>query len=147
METRENKQIEPLCRFGPGGDYISFWPGQAIEPLGFFATRVGKIVHSANEVLHALVGCGFDLNPSQGSGGQIQEQFVQRKEKAEYGVGYDPDRAAYAPSITTVKGDSPVSEEPMLFTDDRRIIFPAGNKPKNRIQASRSHRERRFTVV
>jgi hypothetical protein len=143
METRKNKQIEPVCRFGPGGDYVSLWPGQATDLSGFFATRLGKIVHSANEVLHALVGCGFDLNSSQGCSTQIQEQFVQRKEKAEYGLGYDTDGAAYAPSITTVKGDSPVPEEPMLFTDDRRIIFPAGNKPKHRIRAYRRAAKKR----
>jgi hypothetical protein len=143
METRKNEQIEPICRFGPGGDYMSFWPGQTVELSGFLATRVGKIIHSANEVLHALVGCGFDLNPSHGCGGQIQEQSVRRKEKAKYGFGYDTGRTAYAPSITTVKGDSHVSEEPMLFTDDRRIIFPAGHKPKHRIRASRRAAKKR----
>jgi hypothetical protein len=145
METRKNEQIEPICRFGPGGDYVSFWPGQAIELSGFFATRVGKIIHSANEVLHALVGCGFDLNSSQGCGRQIQEQFTQEKEKTEYGLGYDTGRTAYAPSITTVKGDSPVSEEPMLFSDDRRIIFPAGHKPKHRIRTSRRAAKKRIS--
>lgn len=143
MEKFKNTQIDPICRFGPGGDYVSFWPGQTAVLSGFFATRIGKIIHSANEVLHALVGCGFDLNLPQGRGSQIQEQFAYGKRKKEYGLGYNAGRTAYAPSIRTIKGDSPVSEEPMLFADDRRIIFPAGHKSKHRIRAPRRTTKKR----
>jgi hypothetical protein len=26
MNSGANKQFEPVCRFGPGGDFVSFWP-------------------------------------------------------------------------------------------------------------------------
>jgi hypothetical protein len=137
MENLELEQIEPVCRFGPGGDYISIWPGRTDNSSVLQSNRAGKFIYSLNEVLYALIGCGFDLNPSQAGDAKIQELLVCQKEQSNYGLGHDTGRAAYAPSIAAVKGDSPVSEEPMLFTDDRRIIFPVGHKPKHRIRTSR----------
>ena len=136
MEEQKDKQIEPICRFGPGGAYTSSWPGKPVELRGFFVTRIGRIIHFANEFLYAFVGCGFTLNQSVTEGGQIELSSL-RKEKLKYGFGYNTGRKAHAPSITAVEGDSSFSEERMLFTDDGRIVFPAGHKSKHRVRAYR----------
>jgi hypothetical protein len=28
MDNYPNKQTEPVCKFGPGGDFVSFWPAE-----------------------------------------------------------------------------------------------------------------------
>ncbi|UCE99569.1 MAG: hypothetical protein JSV82_00405 [Planctomycetota bacterium] len=28
MDRRLSEQIEPVCKFGPGGDFVSFWPDE-----------------------------------------------------------------------------------------------------------------------
>jgi hypothetical protein len=31
MNNGRDERIEPVCKFGPGGDYVSFWPPGSFE--------------------------------------------------------------------------------------------------------------------
>ena len=32
MDRRLSEQIGFVCKFGPGGDFVSFWPSEPVEP-------------------------------------------------------------------------------------------------------------------
>ena len=51
MDSRLNKQIEPVCRFGPGGDFISVWPS---EPQRF--SLASKNIPFRKEILEYTAG-------------------------------------------------------------------------------------------
>jgi hypothetical protein len=137
MDNHINQQIEPVCRFGPGGDFIFGWPSKPQASV-YLSNRFVKLLNSMNEILNALVGCGFDLDSAPADVRTIPQQSVWRKEKLEYAYGNDGlDGQAYASSVTIVKSDSSLSGEPMLFSDDRGVVFTVGNKPKHRIRTYR----------
>jgi len=41
-DNDKDKQVEPLCKFGPGGDFISVWPTESAE----LPQRKGKLKHA-----------------------------------------------------------------------------------------------------
>ena len=119
MNSSENKQIEPLCRFGPGGDFISDWTLRDMQSIKLPEKYLSKFLNSLNEIMTALLGS--DLNTTS-------------MENAEYVVESRTGRPAYAAPNAVIKSDSQLSGQPVLFPDDSRISIAAEHKPKHRIR-------------
>ena len=50
------RQIEPACKFGPGGDFFSYWPGRAGEQQEVSTNRLGRLLTSIGEIITTLMG-------------------------------------------------------------------------------------------
>jgi hypothetical protein len=47
MNSGANKQFEPVCRFGPGGDFISIWPEPSeLQPASWKSQRAFKNIRT-----------------------------------------------------------------------------------------------------
>ena len=134
------EQIEPACRFGPGGDFVSFWPGEA-------AVRTEPSLNPLRSQRHEMAGSCERPNGFTGLLRTIREKILRRKGKLNYAIGNNKaDKPSYATSTTVIKSDSVFCGEPMLFADDWRIRLRAGHKPKHRIRAYQRASKKRAAV-
>lgn len=139
MNSQPNKQTEPVCRFGPGGDFSSVWPPQSQPPLvRRSVSEVGKkqpvkLLGRLNEIITTLLGSTCGLATS--------------KENLEYVVESSSGKPAYSSPTAVIKSDSRFSGRPLLFPDDCRIGLGADNKPKHHIRAYRRTAKKRPAVT
>jgi hypothetical protein len=124
MNNHTDKQIAPVCRFGPGGDFISVWPPQS-QP---HKAQPAKLLTRLNEIIAALLN-------------------LSSKENLDYVVESNAGKPAYSSPTTTLKGDSRFSGRPLLFPDDCRIGLTARNKPKHHIRAYRRTAKKRPAIA
>ncbi len=119
MTGKSNRQPEPLCKFGPGGDFISTWPA-----LTYKMTKnpLAKLIDSLGEITAAITGSRPNIS--------IEESFL-------YADKANDDQSAYTPSVTATKSDSVVPGEPLLFPDDFRIGRDLKHQSKHRLRAYR----------
>jgi hypothetical protein len=77
MDSGTNKQLEPVCRFGPGGEFVSIWPGPSEFQL-LSQNRLLKTLACLNEIIAGVLGSEFDqpsadipkAHPAPAAGGQ-----------------------------------------------------------------------------
>jgi len=117
MDNGINKQFEPVCRFGPGGDFVSGWPGSSEFQLPS-QSRLLKVLACLNEIMAGVLCSEFN-------------QPLAAAPKAQL--------------IPTVRfGQSRKSQaQPMLFPDDSRIGLRAAHKPRHQLRAHRRIIKRR----
>ncbi len=51
MDADRDKQIEPLCKFGPGGDFVSIWPKESIVSSQELPNCLGKLLSSVSKTI------------------------------------------------------------------------------------------------
>ena len=109
MDSGANKKFQPVCRFGPGGDFVSIWPESSQFQLPS-QNRLLKILACLNEIIAGVLGSEF--NPLSAAAPKAQPIPAAR---------FDQSRKSQA--------------QPMLFPDDSRIGLRAAHKPRHRIRA------------
>lgn len=125
---------EPLCKFGPGGDFVSFWPPKPGMKPSSLTTLLNKLAH--------LAAAAPAPNPqthepqTTPAPGQHTRQIIASREEFENAARHNPDdRPTDAAPATIINGDSIFSRQPMLFPDDSRTRRRAEHKPKHRLRA------------
>ena len=150
MDEQRNNKNRPLCRFGPGGDFISIWPGEEDLESDDSLQRsnsLSGVLNSIAEILGTLLGSEPDgitaIRNVQGSEiGSDNRNGESVNAVSNEGI----EKKSYAASIRVVKGDSGVSDEPMLFADDSGISGGDGHKPKHRVRAHKRIARKRPSV-
>ena len=139
MDSRLNKQVGPVCRFGPGGDFVSVWPGEFFVSGRSSPNRVRKLLTSLSELITLLLGLEPDSTSFVPTGVRhLTDRILAEKEKLKYGVrNGKADRRAYTASTAIIESNRQFQSEPMLFTDDWRVGIGVGRKSKHRIRAYR----------
>ena len=135
MIPDREKQAEPLCKFGPGGDFVAAWEPEPSERPDVLVRLLGSGV----EALAAAFGlkrAGEDVPLS--SSLCPNEPAVRNTEKLndaiENSTARDSTDAASAPA--TANG-SPFPGEPLLFPDLGRYGLRIRHQPKHRVRAPR----------
>lgn len=150
MDSRFDKPTEPVCKFGPGGDFTSFWPGEPSRLSEPAPNSLAKVLSSIAEIISMMLGSEpyktsaltevarsyLDKNPAE----EVKKEYEHKNSSAE--------RPAYTTSATIIKSDSFFSDQPRLFTDNRRISIRAVHKQKHRIRTCRraSKKKTSFSV-
>jgi hypothetical protein len=129
MKKDRERQAEPLCKFGPGGDFVSAWEPKPSER----AQVAAKLLDSAVEALAAAFGLKRATHLSCPDE-QTDRHTEKQKDAIENGTAHDSTDAASAPAPAD---DSTFSAEPLLFPDLVRNGIRIKHKPKHRIRASR----------
>ena len=111
MDSDADKQFEPVCRFGPGGDFVSIWPESSEFQLPS-QSRLLKVLACLNEIIGGLLGSEFN----QSSAAAPKAQLIPT-------ARFDQSRKSQA--------------QPMLFPDDSRVGLRAVHKPRLRTRAHR----------
>jgi len=131
-----NDASVPLCKFGPGGDFVSDWPpdvsagfqetgGVLGRTLGVIADVIGAVV--SPELFTELTGC---VNA------EIKEFEVLAREKLADGI--DKQKSAdNTASVRSACGNFRIRGQAMLFADDCRTSERAKRKPHHRVRTHR----------
>jgi hypothetical protein len=138
------ERIGPVCRFGPGGDYESVWPGDWMEQAAQPKNAIGRlldVIAGMTDVLRGGNRCVEVAGPIDIGEGITTEQENKSYESDERRAGIR--RGAYAEAGSVAKRNRGVLDQPGLFADDRRAGGVAGRKPNYRIRAHRAVAKKR----
>lgn len=124
MNQEEDKQNEPICRFGPGGDFVWVWPRERLVSPQAEAGGLGRLLGRLNEIMFKLLGSEED-----------KSEYVNENSKA--------DSETYAASATVIRANRQLQREPMLFSDDWGAGVGTGSKPKHRVRTHRRASKKR----
>jgi hypothetical protein len=147
MNNDRFKRIEPVCRFGPGGQYLSFWPAGSMEFSSGqpWPNNLSKVLGSIARIISAT------LSPQQLCADVIIEKNCQSAEESSEHKEQThnakpnpkPDKSAYTPPNAVIRSNRKFPGEPMLFADDRGTCRRTNNKPKHHIRAYRGTAKKR----
>lgn len=146
LMPEKNKDNEPLCKFGPGGDFLSVWRPELPESRE--QNCIEKLFASTIEIAAVLLGYGR-TNPyvalinTSGTG----EPTLHHKEDKKDAVKFNRIRhPAHAASARITPDDSRISAEPMLFPDVGRNGSSIKHQPKHRIRTYQRTPRKRTAV-
>ena len=147
MVAQRIEQVEPLCKFGPGGDYEITWQPEQAE---FFemSNRALRLLSAALEVLIVLLGvrrAGDHVSWGNTTCGSEVIDFDREKARNAAKNGRRRD-TAYAPAVAIADDGGAVSGEQMLFPYLGGDGVGAGHKPKHGIRAYRRAAKKRSAV-
>ena len=144
INDNPNESNQPLCRFGPGGDFVSEWPAGA-QILDNHAGGLTKVLNSISDIITGLLGSQPDettLISNEIKG--CDATTPCRKEESEYAIEHtDIENRTYTPTITIIKGNRRFPGKQMLFADDWRAGSGNENKPKHHIRTHRRTAKKR----
>jgi hypothetical protein len=142
MEEYYNQNKEPVCRFGPGGEYSFAWPDKE-QDTAKYQSSLMNVLLTLRDILYATLSSGAEPNYS------ICESAVNtnRIKLLEKGLTqYVPDSSEekpHTPAIANIKSHCQVSEQQLLFSDDSRISIGTVGKQKHRIRTHRRAAKKR----
>jgi hypothetical protein len=148
MENDRNERIRPVCKFGPGGDFISFWPPGSFELSQLSTNSLTKVLLALSKIMEKLV------TTESGKNSAVPAVTAGPVKRIVYGKGDSEDvveehtsvPSADAASDTVAANNRPGAGESLLFPDDWRIGGRAGHKPKHHIRAHRRASRKRAVV-
>lgn len=139
MENINNFYSEdlPVCRFGPGGDFVFDWPkhirqssGQALRQGSGQAGPIAKVLKAISKMLDVVVTEELLQNSTLEKINQAINSDSNTEIKIDAGK-FKSD----APTIAGIEADRQLQKEPMLFDNVCGIVAIAGHKQNNGIRA------------
>lgn len=128
-------EFGPVCRFGPGGDFINDWPPGHRGSIRPAPNSLAAVLARLSKIINALTGPAFDAIATPQGIQSTAEQLLHRKGKLEYAAQtIRTDKSADAPPAPIVKGDSKLPAQSMLFPDDSRVGIRPRRKPNHHIR-------------
>jgi len=139
----------PVCRFGPGGDYVKDWPLKENQTPNYHTNPLGKVLALIADVVGttvsgelmiqeqgpACIGADGKATKAQADIQKPNNNYMLREKQS--GATDKSDHPSYTPSTASTKDSSRIAAEPMLFADDSGSGRSAGSKPHHRIRAYR----------
>lgn len=133
MIPDREKQAGPLCKFGPGGDFVAVWEPEPSQRPDVLARLLGSAVQAlaaAFGLKRADMPLSSSLCPNEPTVGHTEKL----NDAIENSTTHDSTDAASAP---TPANGSPFPGEPLLFPDLGRNGLRIRNQPKHRVRAPR----------
>ncbi len=143
----------PVCRFGPGGEFITDWPAgnrNSADPIGKILKTITKIIDAAitSKLLQDSVieKINLAVNGTELTADTENKFDINKSDFGELSVRSPKDSRADEPDAQTAPGAQTgrkLSEEPMLFNNDTGAGTIFGHKPKHGIRAYRRAKRKR----
>ena len=142
-----NKQAEPLCKFGPGGDFTSIWQPE-ISESSISSNWLVKLLASVVEVIAVLIDLKrYSPYVHLRNDFSSNELTVCHKEHVknafENTTSIDTDNTSPTPA-TEIGGILP--KDPLLFPDLGRNGIRIKHKPKHRIRTYHRTAKKRIAI-
>jgi hypothetical protein len=145
MNHQSNKKVEPLCRFGPGGDFVWSWRPEPPEIERPYSRPILELFRCIIETFTALLGPDLiNEQAKQNYGGSLiirSKEIVSNAFKDRARDEFANTEKNPAPQINTL-----FPREPMLFPDLRGTGIKPWHKPKHGIRAHRRTAKKRPSV-
>ena len=137
MVPQRTSQVEPLCKFGPGGDFEVVWEPE--PPEVFEMNRLLRLLSAAFEVLVFILGFRRTAAHVLCKDAAYSSEVIDfdREKASNAGQNSKSRNPAYAPATAVADNGGAFSAEPMLFPDLGGIGIRVKPKPKHRIRTYR----------
>ena len=138
--------LGPICKFGPGGEYISDWPA---VPLYSAAISQPNPLGRVLEMITRMIGkppLGHLAVTQTRRQADADTQKIIQTHREKYERAAKQDSSAYAAPIAAIGNNSPFSGEPTLFRDHTGTCVADQNKPNYRVRASRRSAKKRSSL-
>ena len=133
MERKFNTHnITPVCRFGPGGDFVSTWPGSAKQFIEESQNPISRLLFSLSKLITAM-----QEHRDQNASAEIEVSYEGSKEYAAQSI------QANSKAAQDAADDSLSNGQILLFTDDSGTVERVEHKPKHRVRAHRRAAKKR----
>ena len=137
----------PICKFGPGGDYVRTWPGNAAGK----ADAVGAVENPLRKVLERLADIiGANINIASISSVRVEGpreiggcEIVNEEREEDHVAADNKSGTGNAETIRDTQAHPAVRAEPLLFADDSRVGAGGRRKSNHRIRAHRKTAKKR----
>lgn len=137
---------QPLCKFGPGGDYVYNWPGEndALTTAG--RNSLGRVLSALAQIIGATINCELLSEFQSASAAEIKDAVKGKlpKEKTE-SANKKPRKPHYSATIRGAKENTTFPAQPMLFADNGRTCRRVRHKQTHRVRAHRRTSRKRAT--
>ncbi len=142
MESRNgflNDGNAPLCRFGPGGDYVKDWPTGTYKAQ---QKPIGSVLSTIAKMLDTVIDEELMQNSTIA---KIHSAIQNSKlpDLTEYEIEYEKSNDVNASSVSGVKISEQFSAEPMLFDNAAGAFGHSGNKQNDSVRAHRKPKRKR----
>lgn len=143
FENYSDDKNYPLCRFGPGGSFVSDWPAgqtRTSDPIGKVLQTIAKFIGTVTDEL-------LTKDETAQNGFCLPEaiQLTDMEDEIDFSQSDKPD----AQTAANAKTDRKLSKEKLLFDNDTGISKPAGNKQNHGVRTCRRAKRKRpsFSTV
>jgi hypothetical protein len=134
--NRANSKNKPLCRFGPGGDFVYELTDEDVKSSGK-VSGIDKFLNTVAHLLQAASGEG-NLCPHAGERLNPNGHIKFNLEKSNYGkFKSKPSEKDYSKTTADSSANSPMYSQKRLFSDDCPDSKRTRNHPKHRIRTHR----------
>ena len=138
---------EPICKFGPGGDYVRVWPGEASgkgDAVGAVENPLRKVLERLADIIGATVNIASVSGVHVEGPQEVAACEVVNEEREEDHVAADNESGTgNAETIRDTGAHPAVRAEPLLFADNSRAGAGGRRKSNYRIRAHRKTARKR----
>jgi len=149
MRGESHGRIGPVCKFGPGGDFVTDWPGCRQESDANEPNALARLLATLGAIINNVVGCQFQPESFTPKAVFVSgKRFPCRESNEPDGAaqGYFNDKAACLPG-SSVQVNGGLSRQRLLFSDDWAGRSRAGHKPKHHIRAHQRPSRKRPAAI
>jgi len=138
---------EPICMFGPGGDYVRAWPGKAVgktDAAPAAENPLRKVLESLADIIGATVNIasipGIRIEGPQEVGAC---RIINEEREENYLATDKQPGTGNAETTGNTQAHPAVRAAPLLFADDSRVGAGGRRKSNHRIRAHRKTAKKR----
>jgi hypothetical protein len=129
---------QPLCKFGPGGEYVYNWPGENADLANANKNALGKVLRALAQIIGATINCELLAELQSDAAAEIKDAVKDKLPKEKTESAYKKHtKPNYSPTIRGAKANKTVPAQPMLFGDNGRTCRRVRHKQTNRLRAHR----------
>jgi hypothetical protein len=130
----------PLCRFGPGGEFVTNWSGKKVSKVSH--RPIGSLLKTIAQMLDAVITEELLQNSTIEKINlaiQNSDSTINTENKIDF---YKPNESN-APAAPGPETDKQLQEEPMLFDHAAGTCRPVGHKPNHSFRTRRGAKRKR----
>lgn len=147
MVAQRTRQVEPLCKFGPGGDYGVTWNPELSE-VSEMSNRSMRLLSAAIEVIAVLLGLRRTVScvswGNTACGGEVIDFNREKARNADQNSKRGD--TTHAPPVAVAETGGAISGKQMLLPYAGRDGVRVRHKPKHGIRTYKRTAKKRSAV-
>ncbi len=143
-QYEENFSDIPLCRFGPGGDFVSYWPkGSGESHPESYENKLTKIIERLSQIISGMIQSRPDVQVTFSG---MEATILQKKQDERTIIAKATiKKQSHSTTNSASLSDKEVSGQQLLFADDWGAGERAEYKPKHNVRAHRRASKKRVS--